>query len=685
MRKIIFSTLLTVLLGGGLLAANNNGQPTPGPIPSQLQPQLIVNVKDDVKNVHFINANNDPDVVTKVYIMKHADPEELRPYLRTAAMMNRVVPDTSKVECLKFNDGTGALVISAEDYRFMKPQNGMSFDEIIQQLDIPEFMSSSGTYTYLYFPKYTNSAWLSEKLVNVGFNVKNDPDELDAGKDKWFVDTGLNGLLIYVPYYSVKNINEMIQQYDVPISEIYVKYTIYELDTENDGALGVDFQAWKNGPGRDLFAVASRYGHGWDFANNVPNIGNMGASHTQFVQFSPKWNTKYLDFLVAKSKASIVTSGQLSLQNNQEGLVQSLNRIPNFQEGKDIPNYNMMSYMRVTDARVFPAGANPPINDNNGLSNNRYRFSGFDDHGEQISITWNDGTVGAAVPAAGFYRGDIVITKFNDGNRDIFTVEINEQEAQAQGARFVRLRDVRDAAGNTNNRENIGYKVSNLYGVVFERAGTTLVTADATAAGAPTTSTIYTYSWVPLSNWATDLGYTVYRDAERDTAINGYGFKLLMKPVVCGDAAMLNIEMENTSLIGYTSNGHPRTSKSEVSTKVMVGTRGNKFVIGGLEKKNVVRSVNKVPWLGDLPLVGWALSSESEVTKTSHLVAVLECVPVMPDSVLPQNVVDDVKELKDKLDKAGVRAGPIDQNDYGFDQYLFDSQKKGVDEAPYAY
>ena len=209
--------------------------------------------------------------------------------------------------------------------------------------------------------------------------------------------------------------------------------------------------------------------------------------------------------------------------------------------------------------------------------------------------------------------------------------------------------------------------------------------ADATAAGAPGAATVYTYSWIPLTNWATDLGYTVYRDAERDTAINGYGFKLSMKPIVCGDAATLDVQMANTSLIGFTSNGHPRTSKSEISTKVMVGTRGNKFVIGGLEKKNVVRSVNKVPWLGDLPVIGWALSSESEVTKTSQLVAVLECVPVMPDSVLPQNVADDVKELKGKLDQAGVRAGPIDQNDYGFDQYLFDSEKKGVDDAPYAY
>ncbi len=360
---------MMVLGAAGVRSADNTGNPTPQPFPSQLQPQIHLQVKDSDKNIHFINANNDPDVVTKVYVLKHADPEELRPYLRTAAMMNRIKPDTSKVECIKFNDGTGALLVSAEDFRFMKQRNGMGFDEMVEALDKPDITSSAGTVSYLYFPKYTSAQWLYDKLYNVGLNHSNDPDELQGGKDKVFVDSELNGLVLYVPNYNIKNINEMIRQYDVPIAEVSVKYSIYEIDTENDGTIGVDFQAWKNGPGRDFFAVASRYGHGWDFVTMNPSMPNIGDSHTQYVNFSPKWNTKYLDFLVAKSKASIVTSGQLALQNNQEGYVESLNRIPNYQDGKKIPDRGVMSYIRITDARIFPAGANPPVNDTTGLSN----------------------------------------------------------------------------------------------------------------------------------------------------------------------------------------------------------------------------------------------------------------------------------------------------------------------------
>ncbi len=108
-------------------------------------------------------------------------------------------------------------------------------------------------------------------------------------------------------------------------------------------------------------------------------------------------------------------------------------------------------------------------------------------------------------------------------------------------------------------------------------------------------------------------------------------------------------------------------------------------MIGGLQKKNVVRSVNKLPWLGDLPLIGWAVSSESEVHKTSELVAVIECAQLAPDSALPENTANEIKKLSDKVNKYGIKAGPIDQNDYGFDQYLFDCEKKGIDSPPYSH
>ena len=62
--------------------------------------------------------------------------------------------------------------------------------------------------------------------------------------------------------------------------------------------------------------------------------------------------------------------------------------------------------------------------------------------------------------------------------------------------------------------------------------------------------------------------------------------------------------MENTNLLGFHSDGTPRTSRTELATTLQVNNKGSVFYIGGLEKSDLVRSVSKVPFLGDIPGLG---------------------------------------------------------------------------------
>ena len=47
---------------------------------------------------------------------------------------------------------------------------------------------------------------------------------------------------------------------------------------------------------------------------------------------------------------------------------------------------------------------------------------------------------------------------------------------------------------------------------------------------------------------------------------------------------------------------------------------GQTVVIGGLKKQDVSQQINKVPLLGDLPLLGFLFRSEGESTTNSELV-----------------------------------------------------------------
>ena len=102
----------------------------------------------------------------------------------------------------------------------------------------------------------------------------------------------------------------MLQYYDQPILQAEIKFTVYEIYAENDGKIGADFQSWKNNDGADLLSAGGRYRSNWA-STWAGGIEQNGSNKTQFFNFNPKWNSKYLDFLVSKGKAKVKNSGNV--------------------------------------------------------------------------------------------------------------------------------------------------------------------------------------------------------------------------------------------------------------------------------------------------------------------------------------------------------------------------------------
>ena len=90
----------------------NNHAATGGYAPSNVQAQLKINVSDGTKEVKVIRDNNDPFVITKPYILKHADPYAVRSYLEAAVGAKSVNVSPAQVTAVKFSDGAGAVLVS---------------------------------------------------------------------------------------------------------------------------------------------------------------------------------------------------------------------------------------------------------------------------------------------------------------------------------------------------------------------------------------------------------------------------------------------------------------------------------------------------------------------------------------------------------------------------------------------
>jgi general secretion pathway protein D len=108
------------------------------------------------------------------------------------------------------------------------------------------------------------------------------------------------------------------------------------------------------------------------------------------------------------------------------------------------------------------------------------------------------------------------------------------------------------------------------------------------------------------------------------------GLMLKVKPQITeGGAVRMQVFQEVSSVEETTRNqsAGPTTNKRSLESTVVVDD-GDFIVLGGLIQDSLVRSASKVPWLGDLPLVGWLFRYENEQRVKTNLMVFLRPVIV---------------------------------------------------------
>jgi len=721
-RKHLLS-IAAAVLASALASEAIADAPTPAAAASQVQTHLRLELKDDVKEVHFVNTNNDPYVYTKVYVLKNADPYEILPYVVNAvggiwqptsaysttdvtggrpgsgiapggytgidpqAVINnadpqgqwwyyqgrRVNTSNTKVEGIKYLDGTGALIISAEDYRFTKEgnENGLSIDEIVASLDLPNIINSAGQQYVLYFPKYWDAASLSTAIKRAGLDgnwtdpAYNSQWGLQEGKDRVRVDSNLNALFFYLTTYNTKHVQDLLALYDKPSPEVFINLNLYELDDEVDSLVGTDFQAWKNGPGSDLFSVASRYTNGWDIAaQNVNHTVNSNTS--KYINFNPRINSRYIDAISAAGRAKSVTRGSISVLENSQGYLASTVRFPTIQDGSNFTATGVsgVRYLKSSSGVAKTAlsiGTAAVTEGGSSLPTGSTLIQGT---ATSVNV-WVVETAWVTTSGTG--------SSFGNTTQYVYNFQVTGVDGTAY---------FQDSSGN-----NLGSDI-NVYAATYPTSGN---------AAQITTIALTGYSWVSGTN-DPYAAQSISKGTKRNSVVSalgsdssagfiakfGYAFSdaTSQNVAIAGNQTTVPISLTNTSLVGFQNDGTLRTLTSTVNTVVQVNNKGERFVIGGLEKEAVVRSVSKVPWLGDIPGLGYVFDTEREVHKTTKLVAVLDIVPVLPDTAVAADVLSLIANDQERLKNYGTKVFDGTENDQGFDQFLLDSEKKSLDPLP---
>jgi len=595
---------------------SENDAETGGYAPSRVQAQLQIDVREGTKSVKVIRDNTDPYVITKPYSLKHADPYAVRSYLEAAVSARSIRTSPVQVTAVKFTDGTGVILVSAEEYRFKdSKEEGKGIDSIVALLDRPGLTYAPSAETYVYFPRISRAANLRDMLIRVG-SSELDP-EFEISPSTVMVDAELNALLIRAPEWSWADMRKLLLKYDRAIPEVRISYRILEIYAENDDRIGIDFQSWKNNEGVDLFSAGANISRNWGtfFASGVQNTGNNQISYWNF---NPKWNTRYLDFMTSIGKAKVLARGSLVAQNRITSRIQV-----------NTGFFYDRTYYKPDPKSLADACNEFAYTEPNPDTILREAYTKIMPYQILKDFYKDAGSAALLVPAGYTMRmmsSQTGTNTFADASAKMY-------------------KD--DSKTDTLAKFLTGY-----------------IKADGTVVNG-------TYYNTDADHMNSAIGQ-VHGSLQYPMVADGFKFDLAVTPVVTGRAAKLRFNLDSISLLGWNSDGSPRTSHSATEAAFQIGYEPRDFVIGGLKKSESVRGTTGLPFVKDIPVLGRIFSTESESIKQSQLVLIARAEYVDPDNFAGAEIQEDLGKIVKSVNKGMTsRVGNM-----FFQQYWLDEDRE---------
>jgi general secretion pathway protein D len=146
-------------------------------------------------------------------------------------------------------------------------------------------------------------------------------------------------------------------------------------------------------------------------------------------------------------------------------------------------------------------------------------------------------------------------------------------------------------------------------------------------------------------------------------AFENVGIVLTVTPrITAGGNVDLSIDQTANDLQGYTSFNAPIVNQREANTEVQVAD-GKTVILGGIIQRSVSATVNKIPLLGDLPLLGNLFrSTNKSVSKTELLIFLtphLVKTPEEAEKLKNQSIIEATPRTQKAIQEVIKTGSPI--------------------------
>lgn len=295
------------------------------------------------------------DFVTRMVPLRNAHPREIRQVLRS---VTGIEGGRAEVVIDKQTKENWVQLIAPT---FMMP----ALEKAIQDLDVPWLQQArDGSDRRTYFVKWRPADTIDQFASNY------------AGEGVTQIDATSQAITRRDEPYRVEEYFKGAAAHDVPPPQALFKFNIYEITSSNDYLVGVDWVAWKNGPGRSLFELilGGQWSHNqFDNAtgNFDPNLGaftvnNLGehGRHLDVDQYLLSANylltSAYLDFLRVKGKARVVASPEIFALTHRTATWSSVDQFLSYEVTPNAPDAFGIKPTRLNKANDLSV-SNPAI------------------------------------------------------------------------------------------------------------------------------------------------------------------------------------------------------------------------------------------------------------------------------------------------------------------------------------
>lgn len=284
----------------------------------------------DVKVLRTTSKAQLNKYVPRVYAMRNVNPFAVVRYVRRV-----VQAEEGAIFTFVSPDGNGGrILVAVPEYQLE------SLDRLVAEIDRPGLTSSDGTrriYRQLkhrranisFNPLLDDSAFINSFAIYLTNNesiIITDPEQ-----NAVFIQDGPSG----ADYLDLA----LTDKLDTPTPQAVLTTKVYDLNLKNNSRIGLDYIAWKNGPGSRLFAFGAfnetggthlRHGNpalllDSNGINNIPSTNggrkqSFDASGNNFA-YTYEVSSAFFDFLATRGKARVLSSGTVAALNSRSASI----------------------------------------------------------------------------------------------------------------------------------------------------------------------------------------------------------------------------------------------------------------------------------------------------------------------------------------------------------------------------